>query len=179
MPSLSSFPVAASRFFPTTLGMIGPAEAGVDVAAGAGAGAGFRFRFGFALRALWALAVLVTTWVTTDVVVEVTLLVVLGVVFALEPHAARLKAAPVPIIATRIFISPHHLPKANAPIRSSACQQRWSVVRNAQRPDADDRQGAHARIASTEPDLGRAVGCLRNCVLLTGGRRKLLDESLA
>jgi hypothetical protein len=35
------------------------------------------------------------------------------------------------------------------------------------------------RIASTKTDLGRRVLCLGRCVLATGGRRKLLDESLA
>jgi hypothetical protein len=50
------------------------------------------------------------------VVVEVLLLVVLAAVFVLEPHAARLRAAPVPTIAARMFMRPLLLPKVNARI---------------------------------------------------------------
>jgi hypothetical protein len=40
-------------------------------------------------------------------------------------------------------------------------------------------RGSSAEAQSTKTDLGRRVLCLGHCVLVTRGRRKLLDESLA
>src|SRR5689334_5194178 len=91
MPALSSSPVAVSRSFLTTSGIVGPAEAGAGVVAGAGSGAGFGFGLGLAFlgRALSDLTVVVTTWVTTAVVVDAFVLVVLAAFFVVVPHAVR------------------------------------------------------------------------------------------
>jgi hypothetical protein len=84
------------------------------------------------------------------VVVEVVLLLllVLVAVFALEPHAARLTATPVPIIAARTFMSLILSPTVNAVIRFSGVRSRL-VDGPEPAPDAGYRQRA-SRAASRQ-----------------------------